>query len=96
MRTTTEQMPGEADYVAVLHGSHCAGSQNRSTADLTGLYADASRGGHVANGKKYPVQKDAIICSSNTNIAQQIKSSAWQELNLYSNPDLSILQMTGH
>jgi DUF1680 family protein len=73
MRTTTEQMPGGTDYVAVLHGPIVLAAKT-GTDDLTGIYADDSRGGHIANGKKYPVQNMPLFVSDNTNIAQQIKA----------------------
>jgi DUF1680 family protein len=73
MRTTVEQMPGGAEYVAVLHGPIVLAAKT-GAGDLTGLYADDSRGGHVANGKKYPVQNMPLFVSTNTNIAQQIKA----------------------
>ncbi|OQP58908.1 glycoside hydrolase family 127 protein [Niastella populi] len=73
MRTTTEQMPGGSDYVAVLHGPIVLAAKT-GTSDLTGIYADDSRGGHIANGKKYPVQQMPMFVSPNANIAQQIKA----------------------
>lgn len=73
MRTTTEQMPGGSDYVAVLHGPIVLAAKT-GTNDLTGLYADDSRGGHIASGKKYPVQQMPLFVSAGTNIAQQIKA----------------------
>lgn len=73
MRTTTEQMPGGTDYVAVLHGPIVLAAKT-GTSDLTGIYADDSRGGHIANGKKYPVQNMPLFVSANANIAQQIKA----------------------
>ncbi len=74
MRTTTEQMPDGSSYVAVLHGPIVLAAKTDST-NLTGLFADDSRGGHVAKGKKYPLQEMPVFVSANnTNVAPQIKA----------------------
>ncbi|HWK05028.1 MAG TPA: beta-L-arabinofuranosidase domain-containing protein [Puia sp.] len=71
MQTTTERLPDGSDYVAVLHGPIVLAAKTDSTG-LTGLFADDSRMGHVANGQQYPLQDMPVFVSDSTNIASLI------------------------
>ena len=71
MQTTTEKLPDGSDYVAVLHGPIVLAAKT-DTADMPGLFADDSRMGHVANGKKIPLQDVPFFVSDNTDLASQI------------------------
>lgn len=80
MRTTTEQLPDGADYVAVLHGPIVLAAKT-DTLNMDGLFADDSRGGHIAKGKKYPLQDMPFFVSSNADITAQIKPIAGKSLS---------------
>ena len=73
MHTTTEQLPDGSDFVAVLHGPIVLAAKT-DTNDMPGLFADDSRMGHVANGKKYPLQSVPLFVSDNKDITSQIKA----------------------
>lgn len=60
MRTSVEHMPNVPEYVAVLHGPILLAAKT-GTEDLAGLVADDSRWGHIAHGKKLPVNEAPII-----------------------------------
>ncbi|MFT3822503.1 MAG: glycoside hydrolase family 127 protein [Chitinophagaceae bacterium] len=71
MHTTTEQLPDGLNYVAVLHGPIVLAART-DTANMSGLFADDSRMGHVANGKKYPLQTMPLFVSNDSNLAKHI------------------------
>lgn len=56
MQTTFEQLPDGENYYSILYGPIVLASAT-STTDLKGLYADDSRGGHIAAGPKYPLSQ---------------------------------------
>lgn len=60
MHTRLEQMPHVPAYQAILHGPILLGAKT-STENLTDLVADDSRWGHIAGGKKLPVDKAPIL-----------------------------------
>jgi len=49
MRITAEQMPDKSNYYSLLYGPIVLAS-TMGNDDMTGLYADDSRGGHIAHG----------------------------------------------
>ena len=60
MHNTVEQLPNVSNYVAFKHGPILLGAKT-STEDLNGLVAGDSRWGHIASGKKLPVDKAPIM-----------------------------------
>ncbi|RKD13293.1 hypothetical protein BCY91_10815 [Pelobium manganitolerans] len=60
MRTTIERMPNVAEYAAIMHGPILLGAKTGDE-PLRGLIADDSRWGHIAGGKKLPVDQAPII-----------------------------------
>lgn len=60
MTNSIEQLPNVANYVAFLHGPILLGAKS-GTEDLDGLVANDSRWGHIAHGKRLPVDKAPII-----------------------------------
>lgn len=75
MHTSTEQLPDGSDYVAVLHGPIVMAAKT-DTLNMTGLFADDSRGGHIAHGEKYPLQTMPIFVSNDADISSHIKPVA--------------------
>ena len=60
MHNSIEHLPNVPDYIAILHGPIVLGAKT-GTEDLKGLIADDSRWGHIASGKKLPVDKAPVI-----------------------------------
>jgi DUF1680 family protein len=60
MRTTVEHLPYRPAYIVFMHGPILLGART-GTEDLAGLVADGSRWGHIANGKRLPVDKAPVI-----------------------------------
>ena len=73
MQTRTEQLPDSSKYVAVMHGPVLLAAKT-DTADLTGLYADDSRMGHIAKGKQYPLQDMPLFVTDDKAIASHIQA----------------------
>ncbi|MBD0366873.1 MAG: glycoside hydrolase family 127 protein [Flavisolibacter sp.] len=64
MHNTIEHLPNVPEYIAIMHGPILLGAKT-GTEDLKGLVADDSRWGHVASGKKLPLDKAPIIVDDN-------------------------------
>ena len=59
MKVSVEQIPDKKDYYAFLYGPIVLAAST-GTEHLDGLYADDSRGGHIAHGKQIPLQEVPI------------------------------------
>lgn len=64
MHNTIEHLPNVPAYIAIMHGPVLLGAKT-GTQDMKGLIADDSRWGHIASGKKLPVDKAPIIIEDN-------------------------------
>ncbi|HLO38988.1 MAG TPA: DUF6805 domain-containing protein, partial [Lacibacter sp.] len=64
MQTRIESMPNVPEYIAFLHGPVLLAAKT-GTEDLKGLTADNSRWGHIASGKKLPIDQAPVIVSNN-------------------------------
>jgi uncharacterized protein len=71
MQTTIEKLPDGLNYVAVLHGPIVLAAKT-DTMNMTGLFADDSRMGHVAMGRQYPLQDMPVFVSNDSNITSYI------------------------
>ncbi|MCU0403828.1 MAG: glycoside hydrolase family 127 protein [Chitinophagaceae bacterium] len=60
MQTRIEHMPNVPEYVAIMHGPVLLAAKT-GTEDLKGLVADDSRWGHIASGKRLPIDQTPII-----------------------------------
>jgi DUF1680 family protein len=67
MHNSVEPMPNVSNYIALLHGPIVLAAKT-GTEDLKGIVADDSRWGHIAGGKKLPIDKSPIL------IADDIKT----------------------
>lgn len=86
MHIEAEPMPGKSPYVALLNGPILLAAKTDST-NLTGLFADDSRMGHIASGTQYPLQDMPMFVSNQTNYASQVypvkgKSQTFKASNL--------------
>ncbi len=64
MNTHIERLPNVPNYIAFMHGPILL-SAKTGTEDMKGLVADDSRWGHIASGKKLPLNEAPIIVEDN-------------------------------
>jgi DUF1680 family protein len=64
MHNSVVQLPNVPNYIAFMHGPILLGAKT-GTEDLKGLIADDSRWGHIAGGKKLPLDQAPIIIEDN-------------------------------
>lgn len=80
MHNKIEHLPNVPEYIAVVHGPILLGAKT-GTEDLKGLIADDSRWGHIAGGKKLPLDKAPIIIEDNVAaLATKLKPVAGKPL----------------
>lgn len=72
MSTSVEQMPDGSHFYSFSHGPIVLAAKT-SQNDLEGLYADDSRGGHIANGPRYPLQDMPIIVGNADDLVNKIQ-----------------------
>ncbi len=72
MQTILEQLPDGENFYTILHGPIVLAAKTDTT-NMIGLYADDSRGGHIAHGEKYPLQNMPVILSEPDQILEKIK-----------------------
>lgn len=66
MRNTFERLPNVPNYIAFMHGPILLGAKTGAE-DLRGLVAGDSRWGHIAAGRKLPIDKAPIIIEDDLN-----------------------------
>jgi hypothetical protein len=64
MHNSIEKLPNVSNYIALLHGPVLLGART-GTEDLAGLIAGDSRWGHIAGGKRLPVDKAPVLIEDN-------------------------------
>jgi DUF1680 family protein len=80
MHNTVEHLPNVPEYIAIMHGPILLGAK-AGTEDLRGLVADDSRWGHIAHGKRLPLDKAPIIVEDNlAALANKLKPVAGKPL----------------
>lgn len=80
MHTTIEHLPNVPEYIAVMHGPILLGAKT-GTEEMKGLVADASRWGHIAGGKRLPIDKAPILIEDDlTALAKKLKPVAGKPL----------------
>ncbi|MDJ1483380.1 glycoside hydrolase family 127 protein [Cytophagaceae bacterium YF14B1] len=67
MANRLEQIADHTNYYAVFHGPILLAAKTDTT-DLTGLFADDSRMGHVAKGKLYPLSESPLLVGEEKNL----------------------------
>lgn len=68
MHTSVEQLPDSSNYYAFLYGPIVLAAKT-DTAEMTGLFADESRGGHIAHGKQVPLREIPIVMGQREELA---------------------------
>lgn len=71
MKIRSEKMPDGSNYTAFLYGPVVLAAKTDTTA-LNGLFADDSRGGHIASGPLYPLQDMPVLVTKEENPAEKI------------------------
>ncbi len=97
MQNSIEQLPNVPRYVALMHGPVllCA---KTGTENLTGLLADDSRWGHIANGPLMPLDKAPVLVGDRSSLSEKIKKVEGESLtfkteNLFGNDMDSSLKL---
>jgi DUF1680 family protein len=72
MHTTTERLPDGSDWVAILRGPIVLASP-AGTNNLSGLYANDSRMGHVAAGPLVPMDQVPVLLASASDLPGHVK-----------------------
>ncbi|RNI33228.1 glycosyl hydrolase [Rufibacter immobilis] len=72
METKAEYLPDGSPWVSFVHGPIVLAAATDKK-DLTGLLADGSRMGHVANGPLYSLEEAPLLVSSAKNVANLIQ-----------------------
>ena len=67
MEVSLEQIPDKKDYYAFLYGPIVLAAST-GTEHLDGIYADDSRGGHIAHGKQIPLQEVPMLIGNPVSI----------------------------
>ncbi|MCD7931133.1 MAG: glycoside hydrolase family 127 protein [Tannerellaceae bacterium] len=77
---TVHRLPDQSDYIAIMDGPYVLAAKT-SGDEMPGLYADDSRGGHIAMGTKLPLQEMPMIVAENEEqILQGIEPVAGEPL----------------
>lgn len=89
MQTRIENLPDGSDYVAFLHGPIVLGAKT-GTENMTGLFADDSRGGHIAAGPKIPLNEvPALITTDRKTLTQELKAVKGRPLTFILNNNIT-------
>lgn len=71
MQIKLEQIPDKENFYAFLYGPIVLAAST-GTEHLDGLYADDSRGGHIAHGKQIPVSEIPMLIGNSETISQSL------------------------
>ncbi len=80
MQLAAEVLPDESDYCAVLYGPVVLAART-GTQDMIGLFADDSRGGHIAQGAKTPVNEIPTVEKDKASLLGSITPVAGKPLH---------------
>lgn len=88
MQIRTEQLPDHAHYYSFLYGPLVLAAQTDKE-DQTGLFADDSRGGHIAHGRQIPLKNMPLLVGDPDKLASLVtpvtgKPLTFQLSSLYS------------
>ena len=79
MHTELEYLPDGSPWASFVHGPVVLAAATEDS-DLTGLWADSSRMGHVADGQLYPIVEAPMIVEKGPEIVSEIKPIADESL----------------
>ena len=72
MQVTLEQIPDRENFYAFMYGPIVLASPT-GTENMDGLYADDSRGGHIAHGKQISMQEIPMLVGSAASLPQSLR-----------------------
>lgn len=72
MQVTLEQIPDQEHFYAFMYGPIVLSSPT-GTENMNGLYADDSRGGHIAHGKLVSLEKTPMLIGSSASLPQELR-----------------------
>ena len=91
MQNRIERMPNVPNYIAFMHGPILLGAKT-GTDNLTGLVAGDSRWGHIAGGKKLPLNEAPIIVEDNIDsLGNKIVPVAGKSLTFAFAPEVKLM-----
>lgn len=79
MKVRVEQMPDHTNYYAFLYGPVVLAAKT-GTEQMDGLFADESRGGHIAKGKKIPLNELPILVGEPEQLPSLLKRASRKPL----------------
>ncbi len=79
MRTTVEQLPDHSAFFSILHGPVVLAAKTTEE-EQPGLFADDSRGGHIAHGRKIPLNELPFLVAEPADIPSLVKPVAGKPL----------------
>lgn len=79
MKVSLEPIPDKKDYYAFLYGPIVLAAST-STENLDGIYADDSRGGHIAHGRQIPLQEVPMLIGNPDSIRPSLHKQSGSKL----------------
>ncbi len=79
MKVSMEQIPDKKDYYAFLYGPIVLAAST-GTENLDGIYADDSRGGHIAHGRQIPLQEVPMLIGNPDSIRHSLHKLSGNKL----------------
>ena len=79
MKVSLEQIPDKKDYYAFLYGPIVLATST-GTENLDGIYADDSRGGHIAHGRQIPLQEIPMLIGNPDSIRHSLHKLSGSKL----------------
>ena len=73
MKTSVEYLPDSSNWASIIHGPIVLAAISDSS-NLTGLWADGSRMGHVASGPYYPIDTCPVIVTNKKDFSSEVKA----------------------
>jgi len=81
MGITAEKLPDGSDYVALKYGPIVLGTKTGIN-NLKGLFADDSRGGHIAEGTQVPISELPVFLAENReDLVKKVKTKPGENLS---------------
>jgi len=81
MYITAEKLPDNSDYAALKYGPIVLGTKTGKN-NLKGMFADDSRGGHIAEGAQIPISEMPVFLAQNLeDLAKIVKKKSGENLS---------------
>lgn len=79
MKLRMEQLPDKSNFYSFLYGPVVLATKI-GTEDMKGLYADDSRGGHIAHGRQLPLQEMPMLIGQANQLLSHFKKESGETL----------------